>query len=73
MEIVQIFLPLISSLIIFLFGRHMGVNGVKIFSISNILITLLISLFLVHKIILKKTIINLKLFSWFAIGSLIVD
>jgi proton-translocating NADH-quinone oxidoreductase chain L len=73
MEIIQIFLPFISSLIIFSFGRHIGINGVKIFSISNMLITFLLSIILVHKIILKKTIINLKLFSWFTIGSLVVD
>lgn len=73
MELIQIFLPFISSLVIFSFGRKIGINGVKIFSISNMFITFLLSILLVHKIILKKTIINLKLFSWFKIGSLVVD
>lgn len=73
MEIIQVFLPFTSSLTILLFGRYMGINGVKIFSITNMLITFFISMLLVHKIILKKTIINLKLFSWFTIGSLAVD
>lgn len=66
-------LPLITAGFALLCGRSIGFNGVKYFCTTNMIITFFLSTILVYKVVLKKTVINIKFFSWFKIGFLNVD
>jgi NADH:ubiquinone oxidoreductase subunit 5 (subunit L)/multisubunit Na+/H+ antiporter MnhA subunit len=54
MYILSIFLPLITSFIIFTFGHLLGKSGVKILAIFNMAITWLSTIGLINNIILGK-------------------
>ena len=73
MYLTVLFLPLISFLIVILFGRFLGNKGSQIVIISHIFITFLLSYFIFYEVNIKGSICFLSLFSWFNIGLFNLD
>jgi len=59
-----IFLPLLSSLTVGLFGRKLGTQGSSLISVNCLLFTFLISLFCFYEVGLSNSVVYLKLMVW---------
>nr|WJJ70133.1 NADH dehydrogenase subunit 5 [Praya sp.] len=70
MYILILYLPLLSFIICFFFGRKIGYKGSKIFSIFMLLLTLIISYTIFYEIVNKELIIIINFFYWFNLGLL---
>jgi len=68
-----IFLPLLSSLTIGLFGRKLGTQGSSLISVNCLLFTFLISLFCFYEVGLSNSVVYLKLMVWIDSELLNVD
>lgn len=66
--LIAIFAPLLTSLLIIIFGRFFGRKGSIILALTGILTTLALSIALFCKIALTKTIITVKVFQWISLG-----
>lgn len=73
MYLLVLWLPLLSFLFISLFGRFLGREGSSYFAFIFMLITAIISWFLLFEISLSKSIIYIELFSWLNIDVLSVS
>ena len=70
MYLLVIFLPLFSFLIILLFGRFLGSKGSIFFSISSLLINILITFFIFYEIIFCGSSCLIVLFDWITVDNL---
>jgi len=68
-----IFLPLLSSLTVGLFGRKLGTQGSSLISVNCLLFTFLISLFCFYEVGLSNSVVYLKLMVWIDSELLNVD
>jgi NADH-ubiquinone oxidoreductase chain 5 len=64
MYLTIVFLPLISSIIAGLFGRHLGVKGVCIITVSGLLFTLVLSIVAFYEVALSGSPVYIKLIPW---------
>lgn len=63
MYLLLLYFPLMSFLIIGLFGRYLGSHGSRFISVLNMGFTLIISYFIFYETVLKGSIVTLHLFS----------
>ena len=68
-----IFLPLLSSLTVGLFGRKLGTQGSSLISVNCLLFTFLISSFCFYEVGLSNSVVYLKLMVWIDSELLNVD
>jgi NADH-ubiquinone oxidoreductase chain 5 len=73
MYLLILYFPLVSFLIIGLFGRFLGTNGCNIVATLNMFLNFLLSFFIFYEVVLGGSICFFKLFSWFNVGNFSVD
>ncbi len=73
MYLLIIYLPFLSFLICFFWGRKIGYEGTKLMSSILLFISFLLSLFIFKEIITQETNIIFNIFSWFNLGFLAND
>jgi NADH-ubiquinone oxidoreductase chain 5 len=73
MYLILIFLPLLSSLTVGLFGRKLGTEGSSLISVNCLLFTFLISLFCFYEVGLSSSVVYIKLMVWIDSELLNVD
>jgi len=65
--------PLFGIIIIFIFGRFLGKNGVISIALISLFLAWLTSLFVFFEVVFKNQVCSIKLFNWFSLGLLSVD
>jgi len=65
MDLIALFLPLISFILIFLFGRFFGTSGSILISVLNLFISLVLSVLLFYNLILNSEVHFYSFVKWF--------
>ena len=73
MYLILIFLPLISSIVVGMFGRYLGTKGSSIISVFCLFFTCLISFFCFYEVGLSNGFVYIKLIKWINSDLLNVD
>jgi NADH-ubiquinone oxidoreductase chain 5 len=73
MYLILIFLPFISSIIVGLFGKHLGMKGSSLISIFCLLFTFISSIFCFYEVGFSKSFVFIKLIKWIDSDLLNVD
>ena len=73
MYLLILYFPLVSFLIIGLFGRFLGTFGCNIVATINMFFNFLLSFFIFYEVVLGGSVCFFKLFSWFNVGNFYVD
>lgn len=73
MYLILVFLPLLSSITVGLFGRKLGTEGSSLISVICLLFTFLISLFCFYEVGLSNCVVYIKLITWIDSELLNVD
>jgi len=73
MYIFVIFMPLVSYLLVALFGNFLGRKGSVIITTTFLFFSFFLSLIIFYEIVLSHTIVLINLFTWFEINNLSVS
>lgn len=73
MYLILIFLPLISSIIVGMFGKNLGTKGSSLISTICLLVTFLNSLFCFYEVGFSNSFVYIKLIKWIDLDLLNVD
>ena len=70
MAFICIFLPLFGSIIVAVFGRLLGKRGAQFITCASVIISALISFFLLKTVISEGISYDIELFDWIESGAL---
>lgn len=68
MYLLILYFPLVSFLVLGLFGNFIGKKGANILSTFLIFLNVLISYFIFYEVVLQGSICFIKLFTWIDLG-----